>query len=572
MIDKELFAILGKDRKYIYYTVALMLSGMLANISLTGCICYALWLLTRHSGADAYIFPGFMAAICMAIRFMSSCLVGDMRDNLGRNVKKNLREKVYSKILALGGESTGELGMAGLTQVSLEGIEQLDLYYSQYIPQFFYAMMAPLLLFAITVWIDWRVAVTLLCCVPLIPLSIVVVSKYAKKIFAKYWDKYTSMGDKFLDCVQGMRELKIFRADGLMHKKMNQHAEDFRKITMKVLTMQLMSTTVMDFIAYGGAGIGVAMSVWGVAHQALHPMEALFLILTAAEFFLPLRAFGSAFHVAMNGASAGRKIIHLFALKEISWGNKIPENDRIDLKGVTFSYDGNRNALENVNMTFPQKGMTAIVGESGCGKSTIVNLLQGVRRATSGNITVGGVKINDINREKHYQHLAIVSYNTYIFNQTIRENFKMAKKDISEEDIYQALAKVNLDEFVKMNGGVDRLIAEDASNFSGGQKQRLALAVNLVADKDTYVFDEATSNIDIESEEIIMNTIKNLGKTKCVIIISHRLANIVDADNIYYLESGEVKEYGKHDALMQAGGRYSQLFLAQKRLEKGSRA
>ena len=382
------------------------------------------------------------------------------------------------------------------------------------------------------------------------PVSIIAVSKYAKKIFAKYWGKYTSMGDKFLDSVQGLKELKIFRADEAQHGKMNESAEEFRKITMKVLVMQLASTTIMDLVAYGGAGAGIALSVCGAAFWGLPPIYALFMCLVAVEFFLPLRAFGSAFHIAMNGASAGKKIISLLNTPDPVWGTEQVSGKTIALNGVTFSYDGERDVLKNVSMTIPEKGMTAIVGESGCGKSTVVNMLVGAFRPKSGDITVGGVPLERLSRVSYYSHLAAVSYNTYIFNETVRENFMLANKNATDEQIYSALEKVNLAEFIRENGGLDKVITEDANNISGGQKQRLALAVNLVADKDIYVFDEATSNIDGESEAIIMRNIKALSKDRSVIVISHRLANVVPADNIYFMENGEVKESGAHTVLM----------------------
>jgi ATP-binding cassette subfamily C protein len=430
-------------------------------------------------------------------------------------------------------------------------------------------MIAPIILFMITVWIDWRVALVLLACVPLIPLSIVAVSKWAKKIFAKYWGKYTSMGDKFLDSVQGLKELKIFKADMRQHEKMNESAEDFRKITMKVLVMQLASTTIMDLVAYGGAGLGVMLAVLSTIYWGLSPIAALFLILVAVEFFLPLRAFGSAFHVAMNGASAGKKIISLLETPDPVWGDKEVCGREIKLNNVTFSYDGKRDVLKNVNMTFPERGMTAIVGESGCGKSTVVNMIIGAHRPKSGSVTVGGTPLEELSRESYYKNLAVVSYNTYIFNQTVRENFYLANKSVSDDDIFCALEKVNLKEFIIENGGLDKVITEDAANISGGQKQRLALAVNLVADKAIYVFDEATSNIDIESEAIIMHNIKELSRNKSVIVISHRLANVVPADNIYYMEDGKVMEVGEHNLLMGAESGYSRLYLTQKHLEEG---
>ena len=569
MFDKELLKLIGGNKKYVVYTVLLMVLGMLANIGITASVCWAVYFCIEGYEPLAYIYPAAGGAAAIIVRYVASRCTGNLKDMLGRKVKKDLRERTYDKILRLGVRSTGGMSMAGLTQVSMEGIEQLDLYYSTYLPQFFFSMIAPILLFCICVWIDWRTSLVLLACVPLIPVSIVAVSKYAKKIFAKYWGKYTSMGDAFLDSVQGLKELKIFKADGARHKKMNASAEEFRKITMKVLVMQLASTTIMDLVAYGGAGAGIALVIVGLMNGWLAPAAALFLVLVAVEFFLPLRSLGSAFHVAMNGASAGKKIISLLSLPDPVWGEEEVAGMQLKLENVTFSYDGKRDVLKNTSMTFPEKGMTAIVGESGCGKSTVVGLLIGAYRPQSGIVTVGGKPLESVARESYYSHIASVSYNTYLFNDSVRANFELAKKSVSDEEIWNALEKVNLAGFIQENGGPDKVITEDANNLSGGQKQRLALAVNLVADKDVYVFDEATSNIDIESEAIIMRNIKAMSKKKSVIVISHRLANVVPADNIYYMEGGEVKEHGSHAQLMAASGGYAKLFNAQKELEEG---
>ena len=573
MIDKKLLALLGPNKKYIFYAVGLMIVGLFANLAITASICYAIQYAAEYtssgSNAQGFILPAVIVIIAMAIRYVTSRSIGDLKDTLGRNVKKDLRQKIYDKIIKLGVRTTDNMSMAGLTQLSMEGVEQLDLYYSAYIPQFFYAMIAPIILFIVTVRINWAVALVLLACVPLIPMSIIAVSRYAKKIFAKYWGKYTSMGDSFLDSVQGLKELKIFQADAAQNIKMNETSEEFRKITMKVLVMQLASTTIMDMVAYGGAGLGIALTIHAVVNGNLSAYAALFLILVAVDFFLPLRAFGSAFHIAMNGASAGNKILSLLAQPDPVWGSETVDSTEITVKDVTFSYDGKRDVLKHASMNFDSTGMHAIFGESGSGKSTIVNLLLGAYHPQQGSILVGDKLLEILSRDAYYSHISVVSYNTYIFNETIRQNFALAKANVTDEEIYNALKKVNLYDFIIDNGGLDKVITEDAANISGGQKQRLALAINLVANKDIYIFDEATSNIDIESEAIIMNNIKELSKEKAVIVISHRLANVIAADTIYYIEDGEVKEHGTHEELMSMHEGYAKLYTTQKNLEEG---
>ena len=573
MIDKKLLALLGHNKKYIFYAVGLMIVGLFANLAITASICYAIQYAAEYtssgSNAQGFILPAVIVIIAMAIRYVTSRSIGDLKDTLGRNVKKDLRQKIYDKIIKLGVRTTDNMSMAGLTQLSMEGVEQLDLYYSAYIPQFFYAMIAPIILFIVTVRINWAVALVLLACVPLIPMSIIAVSRYAKKIFAKYWGKYTSMGDSFLDSVQGLKELKIFQADAAQNIKMNETSEEFRKITMKVLVMQLASTTIMDMVAYGGAGLGIALTIHAVVNGNLSAYAALFLILVAVDFFLPLRAFGSAFHIAMNGASAGNKILSLLAQPDPVWGSETVDSTEITVKDVTFSYDGKRDVLKHASMSFDSTGMHAIVGESGSGKSTVVNLLLGAYHPQQGSILVGNKRLETLSRDAYYSHISVVSYNTYIFNETIRQNFALAKANVTDEEIYNALKKVNLYDFIIDNGGLDKVITEDAANISGGQKQRLALAINLVANKDIYIFDEATSNIDIESEAIIMNNIKEISKEKSVIVISHRLANVIAADTIYYIEDGEVKEHGTHEELTNMHEGYAELYTTQKNLEEG---
>ena len=567
MLDKELLRLLDK-KGYVAWTVVLSVASLFLNLGITACVCIALAWAYEGVKATKYAYLAVAAAALVAIRFVTGMISGNLRNGISNGVKTDLRNKTYRKIVDLGVNSADDMNVAGLTQISLEGIEQLDLYYSSYLPQFFYAMIAPVLLFCVFVFIDWRTAVILLACVPLIPLSIVAVSKYAKKVFAKYWGRYTSMGDGFLDGIQGMRELKIFKADKEYGEKMNVKAEEFRKITMKVLVMQLASTTIMDLVAFGGAGAGIAVAVWGVAAGRFNAFVAMFIVLTAAEFFLPLRSLGSAFHVAMNGASAGKKISALLKKPLPEWGKENYEKQDITIEGVDFSYTPERKIIDGANMVF-SRGMTAIVGESGSGKSTIAGLVTGALRADKGEVKAGEKKLSSLDRSKYYSQLALISSNTYIFNASVEDNFRLAKPDVTQEEIWQALKKVNLDGFIKQNGGLEKIINEDGGNISGGEKQRLALAVNLVCDKYIYIFDEATSNIDADSEKIISDNVVTLARDKIVIMISHRLANVVKADKIYYIEKGRVAEQGTHDILMSMDGKYAQLYKTQQRLERG---
>lgn len=567
MIDKQLLSLLKDNKKYLIYCVVLMVIGLLANLMITTSICMIISSLFNNN--LTLIKPLSLALLGMMIRYITTRLGGKYKTILGSEVKKDLRKQVYMKVVELGPNVNDEIKMAALTQVSIEGIEQLDLYFSSYLPQFFYAMLAPIILFLVSITIEWHVAVVLIICVPLIPLSIVMVSKYAKKIFAKYWGKYMSMGDLFLDSIQGLKELKIFKYDEIQQNKIHDYSEDFRKITMKVLVMQLASTTIMDLIAYGGAALGIIVTLLALIKQQISMPQAMFLILIAPDFFLPLRSFGSAFHVAMNGVSAGGKIITLLKQEVLPWGNKKVEKLILEVDNLSFSYDEKNNVLNDVSMSFKEKGMYGIVGESGCGKSTLVKLLLGIKRANQGVVKLNEDNLIYYEREDYYKHVGLVSYNTYLFNMSIRDNFKMVNSNLSDEVMYYNLELVNLADFVRENGGLDKVISEDGNNLSGGQKQRLALAINLAANKDMYIFDEASSNIDIESEMIIMHNIKRLAKDKMVIVISHRLANVIDAKEIYYLAKGKVLERGTHDDLLKLNQGYAHLYKMQKQLEEG---
>ena len=430
-------------------------------------------------------------------------------------------------------------------------------------------MLAPLTLFVVLCFVNVPAAIVLLVCVPLIPIAIAAVQTWAKKLLSKYWGQYTALGDTFLENLQGLTTLKIYQADEFKNKEMNVEAEKFRKITMKVLTMQLNSITIMDLIAYGGAALGVIMAVTQYANNHVSLAGCLLIILLAADFFLPMRQLGSFFHIAMNGMAASDKIFRLLDLPEHKQdvSESFPLQHDIVCSGLRFSYEPDREILHGVNMDFPQGSFTALVGESGCGKSTIAAILMGRNKGYTGSVTVGGVELKNVNENSLLRNITYVSHQSYLFKGTVRDNLRMGRPGASDEELWAVLERVNLARFLKAEQGLDTPLLEKAGNLSGGQAQRLALARALLHDSPVYIFDEATSNIDVESENDIMEEIHRLAKTKTVILISHRLANVVQADNIYVLDRGNVAENGSHEELLQNRGLYEKLWTAQQVLE-----
>ena len=491
------------------------------------------------------------------------------------DVKNRLRKSIYDKIISLGTSYRETASTSELIQLSVEGIEQLEIYYSRYLPQFIYSILAPITLFFVIGSMSWKVAGVLLICVPLIPLSIVVVQKIAKRLLSKYWGIYTGLGDTFLENIQGLTTLKIYKSDEYAAEEMDKEAEKFRRITMKVLTMQLNSISVMDLIAYGGAAIGIVMAVIGYRNNTLELWQCLSVILLAAEFFIPLRLLGSFFHIAMNGMAASDKIFKFLETKAETEKNvNISEEDvEIEFKDVTFSYDKNdrnkaRPTIKNVNLKVDKRSFISIVGASGSGKSTIAALIAGKYSDFKGDILVNGNRIDMIDEKSLNRLIVTVKYNSYIFTGTVEENLKMAKEDATDEEMISVLEKVNLWKFLESEKGLKTPLEEQGNNLSGGQKQRLALARAILKNAGMYIFDEASSNIDVESEETIMNVIKSMAQNKTVILISHRMANVVTSDNIYLMNQGEVIESGNHEELMKLGGKYHELFTTQEDLGK----
>ena len=573
MINKRLIGMVSESKKYVAAGVAFQWVSLAANILLTGAICRLLAALWMGTAAPADHFKlGALAAAALAVRFGCTMACANMSWRSSRAVKAKLRRLIYEKLLRLGTAGRQQVNTSEAVQVAVEGVDQLEIYFGQYLPQFFYAMLAPLTLFAVLAPVDLTSAVVLLVCVPLIPVSIAAVQTWAKKLLGRYWGQYTALGDTFLENLQGLTTLKIYGADAQKHAEMNEQAEQFRRITMKVLTMQLNSITIMDLIAYGGAAAGMALAVSRFAAGQVSLAGALFIILLAAEFFLPMRLLGSFFHVAMNGMAAAEHIFRLLDLPEpAAGGGKAPAEGGIALRDAAVAYEADRPVLRGVTMEFAAGSFCAVVGESGCGKSTVASLLTGRRSPNGGSVTVGGRPLADIDEAALARHITYISHNSYLFKGTVAENLRMARPDAPDEALWQALEQVNLADFVRAEGGLNAPVAEKGSNLSGGQCQRLALARALLHDSPVYIFDEATSNIDVESENDIMARITELAKTKTVILISHRLANVAGADKLYVMENGRVAEEGSHADLLARGGAYARLWNAQQELEQYKR-
>lgn len=486
------------------------------------------------------------------------------------DVKRILREKIYDKMLKLGASYNEYVSSSEVVQVSTEGVEQLETYFSKYLPQLFYSLLAPITLFIILSRVSLKASIVLLICVPLIPMSIVAVQKFAKKLLSNYWSTYTGLGDSFLENLQGLTTLKIYQADNMKAEEMDQESEKFRKITMKVLTMQLNSISVMDIVAYGGAAVGMIIALLEYLHGHINMQGTLCIILLASEFFLPLRLLGSFFHIAMNGMAASDKIFRILDIPEIGSGKEVLSDHSLDIlfKDVHFSYEKNREILKGIDMILPKGSFISLVGESGCGKSTIANILAGKNRGYTGDITIGDTPLKDINEEDLMKHVVLIRHNSYLFKGTVEENLRMADPHATKEEMKAVLEKVNLLGFLNSQDGIKTKLLEKASNLSGGQCQRLALARALLKkDVSVYILDEAASNIDIESEELIMNIIHELAKTKTVLLISHRLANVVKSDHIYFLQDGQIKEHGSHAELINQNGAYKHLYETQMALE-----
>ena len=570
MIKSWLIRIVGKTKQYIAGNVLASWIGLLANIVVVFSIADLLEAVYNGIYTTADLQRTFIYVLAaVAVRIVCSMVSANMSFHASDEVKRILREKIYEKLCRLGLSYSDKIGTSEAVQIAGEGVDQLEIYFGSYLPQLFYSLLAPVTLFFVFAPISMKAAVVLLICVPLIPAAIMGVQSIARRLLKQYWGIYADLGGTFLDNVQGLTTLKIYEADEERHRAMNRQAEEFRRITMRVLYMQLNSITVMDVIAYGGAAAGIILSVLEFQAGNISLAGAVIIVLLAADFFIPLRQLGSFFHVAMNGMAASDKMKALFDMEEKEEKTaSFPKEDlNINMENVDFSYDGKRKILKKVSLNIPEKSFVCLVGESGCGKSTIAALLTGVKEGYEGSIKIGNTELRDLSEKDIMEHITLVNHNAYLFKGSVRDNLRMADKNATDEQMIEALKEANVYEFLQGEAGLDTKIAEQGLNLSGGQRQRIAIARALLHDTPFYIFDEATSNIDMESEEMIMSTIRTLSGHKTVLLISHRLANVVDADKIYVMEQGKIVEEGSHSEMTARGGTYAHLYNSQQELE-----
>lgn len=569
MIKTKLIKLLADSKKYIAYNIFWQWAALISQII----IVYIIANIIAKLPAPLNYMDVVKLLAALAVRFVSDRLASMASYRASVDVKRVLREKIFDKLLRLGSSYNEQIATSQVVQLATEGVEQLETYFGKYIPQLFYSLLAPVTLFVVLAFVSVKAAAVLLICVPLIPVSIVAVQKFAKKLLNKYWGIYTELGDSFLENLQGLTTLKIYKADEMKAGQMDEEAQRFRNVTMKVLTMQLNSTSVMDIMAYGGAATGMVVAVSEYYAGNIDAAGAVMIVFLAAEFFLPLRLLGSFFHIAMNGMAASDRIFELLDMheddnSETAVINGADEGIEIDISNLSFSYDGERNVLENISFELKNGSFVSLVGESGCGKSTIAGILMKRVTGWKGSVTVNGQDIRNISDIDIMKNITLVSHDSYLFKGTVRDNLMMGSPMASDDMMTAALKRVNLADFVESEGGLDMQLNERASNLSGGQKQRLAMARALLKDSGVYIFDEATSNIDIESEEMIMSVIRELAKTKSVLLISHRLANVVNSDDIYMLKDGIIVESGTHDELTANKKAYADMYENQMKLEK----
>ncbi|ASG30703.1 ABC transporter [Fusobacterium animalis] len=565
MIDKRLYNFSGNIKKYISITTFLSCVKLIANIFFYFIFAFLLVSLINKDFSFSYGYIIISILIIVFIRQFSTIKISHMLGNLVVDVKRNLRKIIFEKTLKLGLAYSQLFKTQELIHLSIDNVEQLEVYFGGFLTQFYYCIVSSFILFFSIAYFNLKIAFILLGFSLAIPLSLYIILNKVKKIQKKYFAKYMNVGTLFLDSLQGLTTLKIYGTDEKREEEIAKMSEEFRIETMKVLKMQLLSIAVINWIIYAGTILAIVTSVKLFLNESLGLFPMLFIFMLAPEFFIPMRTLTSLFHVAMTGVSAAENIISFIDSPERNNnGNKEFKNENeIKVSKLNFSYPDGTQSLKDIDMSFKKGNLTAVVGHSGCGKSTLVSVLSGELKSKENEIFVDNVDIQNIKIEDKIKNIFKITHDSHIFSGTVRENLSMANENLSDETMIEVLKKVKLWGVLSL----DTILESQGKNLSGGQAQRVALARALLYDASVYIFDEATSNIDIESEEIILNIIYSLSKEKTVIYISHRLPAIKNADCIYVMDKGKVIESGKHIKLCAKKGLYYEMYKHQEELE-----
>ncbi|WP_271497069.1 ABC transporter ATP-binding protein/permease [Enterococcus sp. 5H] len=551
MIDKRLFQL--TEKKNLFKLVIARLIYLAASI--------IMWWVIAEQLAN-YLLTGEIMLSTLLVTFIGTLLVKilltwwmeQLTYQASSELRLAMRQAVMEKAFRLG-KSQGQLSSAALAKLSVDGIEQLEIYYARFLPQLFYCLFASLLIFGALVSFAWQPAVVLLVCMPLIPLIIMSVMKIAKRILSGYWTQYTDLGARFHENLSGLSTLKAYDQDGNKQNEAVLDAERFRKVTMSLLSMQLNSITIMDIVSYCGAALGIGLALFAYAQSTISLTGMFLFILLSAEFFIPMRQLGSLFHVAMNGISACKKLFSYLELPEQTYGeiSLSAPLEQLKIERVYFKYEeAETEVLQNLSFTVKRGEFTALVGKSGSGKSTVVRLLLHQLSQYQGDIYWNDVELRELSKTTVKQKSILVDNHGYVYPTSIKENLLLGNKLATDEELWAVLEKVQLASFVKkLPEKLLTILDENGGNLSGGQRQRLLLARALLRDAELYVFDEITSGIDLKSEEIILACLKELARVRLVIFISHRLYNVLNADQVLVFDKGELVEMGAPAVLQE---------------------
>ena len=563
MFNKKLFNELKSEKLQILKLLLIKILQMTTNVAMIFLIGKSIEALISSSFSGSKFILFMLLIIGLNIFLIK--IEASISYKASYRIKNNLRERLMKKVFSFKMEYGSKVSISEVINLGVEGIEQLNLFYSALLPQLLFSLIGPLILFCILSFLNFKIAIIMLLLIPLIPIAIMMVQKLAKKVVKTYWKSYTNLSEVFIDFLYGLTSLEVFNADEDYNDLLNEKAEDFRVKTMKLLMMQLNNITVLDLISYAGSALGIILSIYYYSKGQLSIFAAFSFILLSQEFFLPLRRLGALFHVAMNGITAANSLFEILDLESIEDFKNLIQDEKVDVevKNLNFSY-GEKEILKGLNMKIKSNKITAIVGESGCGKSTLAKLVGGFERNYDGEILYNG--LSEISNDSLNENIMLVDNNPYFFKESLRYNLKMANKNADDDKLIEVLEEVGLYSYFKNIGGLDSILESAGNNLSGGQKQRLAIGRALLKEPKILILDESISNIDKESEDLILNLIQKLKEKMTIILITHRLNTVLQADYIYYLDNKKVAEEGSFEEISK-GELFSGIYKYQRELE-----